>query len=232
MLLNSLATSPYQQASFPLRVGLTMLDEATTNQLIAARHLFYLAEQNIRSEQTASLFAGVNLLQDAVEAFLWAAVTYKGVASRGRVEIHQLFDSVNESLTPHALPFRHPITQLNRLRVNSKHYGIYPDRNEAQRLLVQITEFLGESSKIIFNTAFWAVSLIHILPDSNRMIKHWLLRAEKDFQEGAFQNCLIHCRYALYLNLYKIARPEILDAGPKTRRHFHRSGLPERGVRS
>jgi hypothetical protein len=176
-----------------------MLVEATTNQLIAARHLFYLAEQSIRSEQTASLFAGVNLLQDAVEAFLWAAGTYKGVSGRDRVEVYQLFNAVNESLVPHALPFRHAITQLNRLRINSKHYGIRPDRNEAQRLLVQITEFFSESTKIVFDRDFWTISLIDILPDRDRIIKYWLLRAEKNFQEESFLDCLIHCRYALYL---------------------------------
>jgi hypothetical protein len=89
-----------------------MLPEGVTNQLIASRHLYYLAEQNIRSQQTSSLFAGINLLQDAVEAFLWAAATYKHCAAgRDRVEIHQLLDGVNNAISPHSLPFRQTITQ-------------------------------------------------------------------------------------------------------------------------
>jgi hypothetical protein len=107
---------PYIYKVLCISVRSVMLPEATTNQLIAARHLFYLAEQNIKSEQTASLFAGVNLLQDAVEAFLWAAATYKSVSSPARAEIHQLFDAVSASLSRHALPFRHAVMQLNRLR--------------------------------------------------------------------------------------------------------------------
>jgi hypothetical protein len=176
-----------------------MLVEATTNQLIAARHLFYLAEQNIRSEQTASLFAGVNLLQDAVETFLWAAATHKGASGRDRSEIHQLFDAVNEALSPRALPFRHAITQLNRLRINSKHYGIHPDRKEAQRLSVNIAEFLRESTNLVFDLDFWTVSLIHLLSDDGRHVKYWLLRAEKEFRNRSFQSCLTYCRYAIYL---------------------------------
>jgi hypothetical protein len=89
-----------------------MLSEGITNQLISARHLCYLAEQNIGSEQTAPLFAGVNLLQDSVEAFLWAAATYQQCAgARDRVELHQLFDIVNEA-APQRLPLRPAITHL------------------------------------------------------------------------------------------------------------------------
>ena len=185
-------------------VGSTMLPEATTNQLIAARHLYYLAEQNIRSEQTASLFAGINLLQDAVEAFLWAAGTSKDVLDRERLDIHQIFDAVSASLRPQALPFRPAITQLNRLRINSKHYGISPDRKEAQRLLVDMAEFLREATALVFADDFWAISLIHLLSDELQSVKYWLFRAEQDFHECSFQNCLIHCRYSLYLEFEQL----------------------------
>jgi hypothetical protein len=186
-----------------------MLPEATTNQLIAARHLFYLAEQNIRSEQTASLFAGVNLLQDSVEAFLWAAATHKNVSSPARAEIHQLFDAVSASLSPHALPFRQAVTQLNRLRINSKHFGIHPDRKESQRFLTDISEFLRESTRLVFELDFWTVSLIDLLNDDLRSIKYWLLRAEADFRAELFEDCLIHCRHVVYLEFeeqYDISR--------------------------
>jgi hypothetical protein len=176
-----------------------MLPEATANQLVAARYLYYLAEQNIRSEQTASLFAGVNLLQDAVEAFLWAAGTYKRVLDRERLGIHQIFDAVSASLNPRTLPFRHAITQLNRLRVNSKHYGICPDRKETERLLVSMAEFFREAAALMFACDFWTISLIDLLSEDLRSVKYWLLRAEQDFRERSFENCLIHCRYALYL---------------------------------
>jgi hypothetical protein len=187
-----------------------MLPEGTTNQLLAARHLYYLAEQNIRSEQTASLFAGVNLLQDSVEAFLWAAATYRQSGARDRIEIHQLFDAVCSAIDPQVLPFRPAITQLNRLRINSKHYGICPDHKEAQRLLLDVREFLRESTYIVLNVDFWTVSLIDLIPNSGDLnsVAYWLRRAESAFLAESFRDCLIYCRHAIYLEfeaLYDIS---------------------------
>jgi hypothetical protein len=138
-------------------------------------------------------------MQDAVEAFLWAAGTYKSVLDRERPDIHQIFDAVSVSLNPQMLPFRHAITQLNRLRVNSKHYGISPDRKEAQRLLVDMAEFLREATALVFRCDFWTISLINLLSEDLQSVKYWLRRAEQDLRERSFQDCLIHCRYALYL---------------------------------
>jgi hypothetical protein len=77
------------------------LPEPTITQLMVARHLFYIAKQNIEASQALRLFAGINLLHDAVEAALWAAATYKNVG-RDRSEILQLYDDVSKSLIPGA----------------------------------------------------------------------------------------------------------------------------------
>jgi hypothetical protein len=38
-----------------------VLSEPTITQLMAARHLYYIAKQNIEAAQTLRLFAGINL---------------------------------------------------------------------------------------------------------------------------------------------------------------------------
>jgi len=122
-----------------------MISEPTTNQVMNSRYLYYLAKENLESGQTVRLFAGVNLLHDAVEAMLWAIASHKGQLSKERAELIQLYDDVDAAISPERLSFRPKIVALNKRRINSKHYGICPDKKEATRLLKSITEFLEDS---------------------------------------------------------------------------------------
>jgi len=172
------------------------LPEPTITQLMVARHLFYIAKQNIEASQALRLFAGINLLHDAVEAALWAAATYKNVG-RDRSEILQLYDDVSKSLIPQSLSFRPTVVQLNRVRVNSKHYGICPDRKETVRLLTSMTEFLRETARTVFDVNFWTVSLLDLLPESEQ--KQVLANAQQSFDQGDHLQTLIECRKVIYL---------------------------------
>jgi hypothetical protein len=172
------------------------LSETTINQLVAARHLYFLAKQNIESEQTARLFSGVNLLHDSIETALWAAATARNVG-RDRIELLQLFDAVSATLTPGQLPFRSAAVQLNRIRINSKHYGIAPDRKESLRLLTQMTEFLAEAAAVVFGTNFWTVSLIRLL--SEKEAKNLLTNAEALFDQKDYCGCIIECRKMIFV---------------------------------
>ena len=190
------------------------LPESTVNQLMNARHLYYMAKRELDSGQAIRLFAGTNLLHDAVEALLWAAASYKGI-SRDRAEIMQLFDVVSLSLSPATLPFRPTILQLNKVRINSKHYGICPDRKELSRLFTSMTEFLREATEIAFGVSFHTVSLLDFLEDGE--IKSCLSSAQLSFSELNYQATLIECRKALYLlfeNWYDIEKFKDVDAQP------------------
>jgi hypothetical protein len=152
-----------------------------------------------------------------VETFLWAAATHKQCAGRERVELHQLLDAVNAALSPAVLPFRHAITQLNRLRINSKHYGLHPDAKEAQRLLIAIGEFLREATNEIFDADFWTVSLLNLLPDDPHSVLYWLQQAEDAFRDREYRNSLVYCRYAIYMEFeqnYDISLYENPDYKP------------------
>jgi hypothetical protein len=174
----------------------TMLTEATTNQLMNARHLYYMAKQNLESKQTIRLFAGTDLLQDAVEALLWAAASHKGI-SRDRSEVMQLYDDVNAALSPEHLSFRPAVVQLNKIRINSKHYGICPDQKETGRLLTSMAEFLRETTRTAFSVNFWTISLLDLLKKDE--IKTALTDAQAAFDRGEYLICLIGCRKAIYL---------------------------------
>src|SRR6516164_8679427 len=94
---------------------------------------------------------------------LWAIASHKGQLSKERAELIQLYDDVDAAISPERLSFRPKIVALNKRRINSKHYGICPDKKEATRLLESITEFLEDSFKKGLGANFRTVSLLDLL---------------------------------------------------------------------
>jgi hypothetical protein len=140
------------------------LPETAITQIMNARHLLFMAKDNIESHQKIRQFAGVNLLHDAAEAILLAVDFQKGNAKTPH-EFVALFDHVDTLLGGVKLPFRSQIVQLNKLRVSSKHYAITPYRNETNRLLISIAEFMKVVTEEAFGVNFDTVNLVDLVDD-------------------------------------------------------------------
>lgn len=174
-----------------------MISEPTTNQLMNARHLYYLAKESLKSGQTIRLFAGINLLHDSVEAMLWAVASHTGKLSKERAEIIQLYDDVDAAIAPERLSFRPKIVTLNKIRVSSKHYGICPDKKEASRILEAVTEFLEDTFRKCLASNFWTISLLDLL--TNDEIKSLLFEAQLAFENKKYFECAIACRKVIFV---------------------------------
>lgn len=92
------------------------------------------------------------------------------------------------------------------MRVDSKHYGIQPARDECGRLAVAAREFLDEVSASLLGVSFSTVSAIDLLEDGEP--KQILLEAKAALEKGDHESCVIGCRKAVFLaveNNYDIA---------------------------
>ena len=174
-----------------------MTDEPHLRQLIAARHLYFLSDEQIRSEQDVAHLAGVNLLHDAVEMALWAAASATSATRAERSELIQLFDGVNEKVG-RGLPFRSHLIQLNKLRVNAKHYGVRPDISELRRLQSQMLEVVSEIARAVFDADFEFMSLLDLLPP-DRASTAFLTTAYVNFKQGDFSAALVEASKAFFL---------------------------------
>ena len=114
-----------------------------------ARYLYELGLGSIKSANDLYLFSGVNLLQDAVEAFLIAVADFMGANLDERTTFDKYFVIINKRIKPNELPFKNRLLRLNRIRIESKQYGIQPARDECERLTVVVREFFDEVSSSI-----------------------------------------------------------------------------------
>jgi len=135
-------------------------------------------------------------MQDAVEIFLFAVAEHLGVSLKEKGGFDGYFDQIN-SKTGKELPFRPRLNALNKTRVNSKHYGVQPERKEVQGFLTVAGEFFEEVSRDLLGVEFARISLVHLI--SNEKIGQALADANEAFIQGRFGDVLIEVRKAFYL---------------------------------
>ena len=179
------------------------------------RHLFQLANECLASKNDLHLFAAVNLMQDAVEAFLVGVGDHVNATIPPKTDFDKYFVLINAKIAPKVLPFQHAMTQLNRIRVDSKHYAIQPARNECDRMALSVREFFDEVSSAELGANFATVSAIDLIDDGET--KNLLLDAKAAHDGGDYAACLITCRKVIYVSIechYDIGKFKDKDKQP------------------
>ena len=143
------------------------------------------------------LFAAVNLLQDAVEAFLIAVGDHVNAEIDQNTKFDKYFVLINEKISPKELPFKNRLLRLNRIRVDSKHYGIQPARDECDRVSVSVREFFDEVSSSVLGVNFSTVSAIDLIDAGE--VKELLLEAKATRESGNHEACVVACRKVIYV---------------------------------
>ena len=201
----------------------------TVRRIALARHLFELAAGSLRSKNDLHLFSAVNLAQDAVETFLVALAEDLQIAFDQNTKFDKYFVLIDEKIGPRELPFKAAMLRLNRLRVDAKHHGIQPARNECERLLASAREFLDEASLTNLGAAFSTISAIDLLDDGE--CKSFLASAKQALETADYEACVVLCRKALYVEIegrydvsaYKDEEPRGLLAGLTSAPYYARS---------
>jgi len=177
--------------------ALPTMNQSTLNKLLLSRSLYHVAKENLVSSSGVRLSIGCNLLQDSVESFLLALSEHVNAGVDQTTKFDKYFELINQKIAPRELPFRVRLIALNKLRVNSKHYGLEPSKTELEPLLTTVWEFFDEVSRSNFGKAFASISLVDILRDSEA--KELLRQAEEAFDSGKHADCLVFCRQALFV---------------------------------
>jgi hypothetical protein len=186
----------------------------TIRRISLARHLFELGNTALRSSNDLYLFAAVNLLQDAVEAFLIAVADHVGAKIDQHTAFDRYFVSINDRIKPKELPFKARLLRLNLIRVSAKHHGIQPARDECNRVAISVREFFDEVSSSVLGVTFATVSAIDLLDEGE--IKQILLEAKAALEAKDLMGSTIGCRKALYLAIeYSYNIVQFKDGEPK-----------------
>lgn len=175
------------------------MDIESVRRVSLARYLYELGMSNLKSGNDLHLFAGVTLLQDAVEAFLVAVGEHVGAAIDARADFDKYFVRINEKRAPAHLPFQSQLLRLNRIRVASKHHGIQPSREECERLALSVRGFFEVVTSDVFGAVFATVSALDLLDEGD--VKAALTEAKTALERKDYKTVAIACRKVIYFEV-------------------------------
>lgn len=175
-----------------------LLTDAVVKKLVLARYLYALAEDNVRPEDPMTAYAGVNLLQDSVEAYLLALGEMVSANIDPNTKFDKYFELIEEKLPPGMnLPGKVRLLSLNKVRVNSKHYAVQPDMSEAISYLTTVRDFFEDTSSTLLNRPWSSITLLDLIRDGEA--KMCLRAAQEHYAEGRHSECLTECRKAIFV---------------------------------
>lgn len=137
------------------------------SQLLLSKRLYIVGSNYVEAPDPISAGMAISLFQDSIEIFCWSVLKDLDAQVKESTPFTSFFDLVEKApknTTSKKLPFKAKILELNKARVNFKHYGNLPDISEAKKFKGYTEEFLRVSFTDFFNSDFDSISLSQLIP--------------------------------------------------------------------
>ncbi|MEX3971730.1 hypothetical protein [Paraburkholderia caribensis] len=139
-------------------------------QVVLCKQLFSEAERYLSRGTPMGHGLAVSIAQDAVELFLRAVMKERHAAGQKVpdefIKAMDYIDAAADGMEQLKVPLRGKLLELNKARVNFKHYGLSPERLDAGRLVSYVSHFFDEATPRFFGTSFESISLADLLADA------------------------------------------------------------------
>lgn len=168
------------------------------DRLLLSKYLFQNGQDFLRRDDPYSHGLAVSLFQDAVECLLYSiAVQVKASFPKkyGFMDYWSIIEAAPDNIKKIDPPSRPQMEQLNRDRVDFKHYGSLPAPLTARNHAFNAESFLRESMEVFFGVKFDELSRADFVSDNT--IRMFIKEAEKYFNQGKYGECIVECAKAV-----------------------------------
>jgi hypothetical protein len=132
-------------------------------QLLLVKRLFIEAQAFVDRADPVSAGLSISLLQDAAELYVWTLIKERGISVKDGAGFVSHLEAVQKAGC--AVPFSARLQELNRARVNFKHYGNLPAPAEARKHSGYVEDALREAMKEHFAVDFDELTLVDLVAD-------------------------------------------------------------------
>jgi len=140
---------------------------------------------------------GILLLHDAVEAALGAVADYVNAKLTGNHYLMDYYDLIEKAdAQKRRVPYRTQMRNLNTVRNNAKHQGIFPDPKNSAHFSPTVYALIEEVCEIYLGLDFSYISLKSLI--KNKKILGYIDQAEKEIKKRKIEKGLISLAYAMY----------------------------------
>jgi hypothetical protein len=147
----------------------------------------YQLDLALRQAEQAHPLNGFSVLgfHDAVEWFLYLAAEHLRIEriETRRGEFDGYYEAVSNNMPDgDSLGYKRPLTELNKARVNIKHYGNLPDQSTIERHRATALAFLDDATLRLFGVSFGSISVSHLIQDEK--VRQHVEHAEEAWRTG------------------------------------------------
>jgi hypothetical protein len=142
-----------------------------TPQLLLVKRLATESAQFAKRVDPISSGIAISLLQDAVELYVWTTLKEKGLAVKDQSSFTGNLDTLEKAGLP--MPQVAKLLELNKARVNFKHYGNLPAPGEAAKFETYVIDCLTQAARDHFSIDLDQLSLVDLVafPDVRTRLK-------------------------------------------------------------
>lgn len=160
------------------------------HQVVLCRALYAEAETYLSRNDGVHVGLAVSIAQDAVELFLRAVMKDRPVPGQKIPDefikcMDYIDAAANQDENKH-VPFRAKLIELNKARVNFKHYGLVPDKGDSRRLLGYVQDFFDVAAERFFDVRFSDLSVSDLV--KSKAVRDRLKQAERGLRDDELES--------------------------------------------
>jgi len=182
-----------------------MMQKEHLKRLIYAKYFYWLGCKSIDKNLLCSSGLAVLNFQDAAEMVLRTIAENINADVKENSSFMAIIDKIEKSpsVKNTSFKFNKPfLNQLNKSRVNFKHYGFNPYHDDAVKFKYDIEIFLNDSIKHFFKLDFIDISITDLI--EHRRVQNYLRIAESKISSEEFQESIVYSAKSFYLLFYTI----------------------------
>lgn len=166
-------------------------------QILLVKFLFDKSNEIFLPDDPFACGLAISLMQDSVEAMIWTVVKELDAPVKERDSFDKVWDSIpkaKQNKEKKELPLRSKMLELNKARVNFKHYGNLPDSSDAIKFISYTEEFLKIVAREFLNINFEETSISDLI--KNNDVREKIKEAELEYKNENWKDALIKCAEA------------------------------------
>lgn len=171
------------------------------DQLLISKKLYHEGCRQHELNDPISDGLATSLFQDAIEIYAWTLIKERGISVGKNSDFTTNLDAISKNGV--RIPCQPKLHELNKARVNFKHYGNLPAHRDVGKFRETAQQFLVEACFEHFQISFSEISNLNLI-HSVELKEYLLLAQEAAATERlleAYEN-LAKAKYVLFAALY------------------------------
>ena len=164
------------------------------DRLICSKYLYHKGIETLNSKGPFSSGVAVLHFQDSIEMALRVIAEFLHCSLKENESFQQIIEKIDKH-GENKIPSRIALNQLNKARVNFKHFGLEPKFEDSTKFMYDIENFFPIALKTFLDIEFNSISLANLI--RHQRTENHINKAKQLLDDGKFSESIAESAVAL-----------------------------------